>query len=532
MKFRQMPVLLSLLLTNAGVLAQTSTGGQLCFIPTGSTTPTSCIELPAGPPGPQGPKGDPGKDGAVGPIGPQGPQGVAGKDGAVGLQGPQGIQGTAGPTGPQGVAGKDGAVGPQGVAGKDGASGPQGVQGVAGKDGAAGPTGPQGIQGVQGAPGAQGSVGLAGAAGAPGPQGVAGPTGPAGSRGPTGPQGVEGPVGVQGPQGQQGPQGPTGATGNQGIQGIQGATGVPGPQGPKGPTGPTGTQGVQGIQGPQGPKGDTGPTGPTGPAADSSTVSVPPLAVVGPTGEDASQYTMTFDDEFNGTSLDTAKWNDHQWYENNNPTVNYAVENGALEIWPQRDSTGNFFDRTLTTDGKFSQAYGFYEIEAKLPYGKGTWPAFWLYGHPCETSSNTCRPEIDVMEAYAGGGPGSGWSDSNLHPNNYGMTLHQANPDYSVSNVPYATKMRDFSPFSTTPVDLSASFHKYGVKWDPMSITFYFDGKPIGTSYADTTSYYKQAMYLNLDLAFGSVSGTPDSTTPTGKSNAYVVNYIRVWKHN
>jgi len=37
-------------------------------------------------------------------------------------------------------------------------------------------------------------------------------------------------------------------------------------------------------------------------------------------------------------------------------------------------------------------------------------------------------------------------------------------------------------------------------------------------------------MYLMLDLWYGSASGTPDNSTPTGKSNSYEVNYIRAWK--
>jgi hypothetical protein len=239
----------------------------------------------------------------------------------------------------------------------------------------------------------------------------------------------------------------------------------------------------------------------------------------GPYGQTASQYTLTFSDEFNGTSLDTSKWNDHIWYEASHPTINYAVENGVLKIWP----VSPFVDRTIDTDGKFSQTYGYYEAEMKLNYGKGLWPAFWLYAHPADA-----RPEIDIMEAYPGGGPSSGWGDSNLHPINYGMTLHRANADYSFHQVPYATKYTDFKP----ALDLSAAFHKYAVKWTSTSITFYFDGAQIGPTYNYSDSYYNRPMYVLFDLWFGSVSGTPDGTTPTGKANSFQINYVRVWRQN
>jgi hypothetical protein len=239
----------------------------------------------------------------------------------------------------------------------------------------------------------------------------------------------------------------------------------------------------------------------------------------GPYGQNGSLYSLTFSDEFNGTSLDTTKWTDHQWYDSSDPNINYAVENGLLKIWP----VSPFVNRTLTTDGKFSQTYGYYEANMKLNVGKGCWPAFWLYAHPVDA-----RPEIDIMEAYPGGGPSSGWGDSNLHPVNFGLTLHRANADYSFHQVPYQHTYTEFKP----PIDLSAAFHIYGVKWTSTSITFYFDGQQLGPTYSYSDSYYNRPMYVLFDLWFGSASGTPDGTTPTGKPNSFQVDYVRVWQIN
>ncbi|HEY4542199.1 MAG TPA: family 16 glycosylhydrolase, partial [Noviherbaspirillum sp.] len=105
-----------------------------------------------------------------------------------------------------------------------------------------------------------------------------------------------------------------------------------------------------------------------------------PQSEVGPYGQDASKYTMSFADEFDN-GFDTKVWNSKIWYSDDNPTKNYAVEDGKLKIWPQRDASGKFFNRTIDTDGKFYQTYGYFEMEAKLPYGKGAWPAFWLLNH-------------------------------------------------------------------------------------------------------------------------------------------------------
>jgi beta-glucanase (GH16 family) len=224
-----------------------------------------------------------------------------------------------------------------------------------------------------------------------------------------------------------------------------------------------------------------------------------------PFGQAAGTYKLAFQDEFN--SLNTAVWNDTIWYEASNPTKNYAVSNGSLKIWPQRDASGKFFNRTIDTDGKYYQTYGFFEIEAKLPIGKGTWPAFWLFNH-----IGTRRPEIDVMEAYAGGGPNSGWSDANLHPTAYAPTV-------------WLDASRLAGTKTILTADLSAAFHKYALKWEPNKQTFYFDGREVYT----LNVTMPDPMYIMLDLWYGSASGTPDNTTPTGIGNSYEVNYVRAW---
>lgn len=219
-------------------------------------------------------------------------------------------------------------------------------------------------------------------------------------------------------------------------------------------------------------------------------------------------FTLAFSDEFNGTTLDTSKWNDKIWYETSNATKNYAVSNGSLKIWPQRDASGAFFNRTIDTDGKYYQTYGFFEIEAKLPIGKGTWPAFWLFNH-----IGSRRPEIDIMEAYAGGGPNSGWSDANYHPTAYASTIW-----IDAGNLGGTKTM--------VTSDLSAAFHKYALKWEAGMQTFYFDGKAVFSKAVSMPD----PMYLMLDLWYGSASGQPDGTTPTGIGNSYEINYVRAWK--
>jgi hypothetical protein len=83
----------------------------------------------------------------------------------------------------------------------------------------------------------------------------------------------------------------------------------------------------------------------------------PSTSTMSPFGQAATAYTLSFSEEFN-SGFNTARWNDHIWYETSNATKNYTVENGALKIWPQRDASGKFFNRTIDTDGKYYQTYG------------------------------------------------------------------------------------------------------------------------------------------------------------------------------
>lgn len=234
-----------------------------------------------------------------------------------------------------------------------------------------------------------------------------------------------------------------------------------------------------------------------------------------PVGQDPARYVLAFSEEFDN-GLNASLWNDHIWYEKSNPTKNYEVSNGTLKIWPERDATGKFVNRILDTDGHFSQAYGYYEMEVKLPMGKGVWPAFWLYNHLID---NSFFPEIDIMEAYPGGGAASGWSDKKLRPTAYGVTswpMGASGPRKGPSSGKMLTNLGD----------LSAGFHKYGLKWEAHKQTFYFDGKEM---YSVNVSM-SDPLYILFDIQFGSASGMPDDTTPSGKSNSLEINYVRTWK--
>lgn len=140
----------------------------------------------------------------------------------------------------------------------------------------------------------------------------------------------------------------------------------------------------------------------------------------------------------------------------------------------------------LTSARSFSFRYGYTEIEAKVPRGKGLWPGFWMLpvggGWP---------PEIDVLEVLGGDTDG------------YWATLHSGarRPDEEIQG-------------RVRAADLSRDFHTYGMLWKADEISWYLDGRKVFS--APTPSDFHVPMYLLIQLAVagGGWAGAPTKDTP------------------
>jgi beta-glucanase (GH16 family) len=147
----------------------------------------------------------------------------------------------------------------------------------------------------------------------------------------------------------------------------------------------------------------------------------------------------------------------------------------------------------ITTQPSFSQAFGYFEMRAKLPMGKGLWPAFWLL--PADLS---WPPEIDVMESIG--------DASEVY-----MTAH--------------SKLLD-RPADKYALDPDV-FHVYAVSWDPKQIIWYVDGREVKRQ--PTPPDMTKPMYMLANLAVGGGwPGDPDDTTefPARMS----IDYIRAYR--
>lgn len=234
---------------------------------------------------------------------------------------------------------------------------------------------------------------------------------------------------------------------------------------------------------------------------------------------------LLFDDEFDGNSLDLAKWYrcypyadesvgctngppyDLEWYWK----YNVSVSGGYLRLTAKKQNEHGYHYTSgfVVTGGSptappgFAFLYGYIEMRAKFPSGKGMWPAFWLL-----PTDGTWPPEIDAME-WQGGTPTIDYA-----------TIHwgkQVNGHHPSSGTAYDTKE-----------DLSKDFHTYGVDWQADSVTWYFDGIVV-KKFTDIKAIPHKPMYVLVDLAVGGWISFPDADTHFPAQ--MLVDYVRVWPH-
>ena len=160
----------------------------------------------------------------------------------------------------------------------------------------------------------------------------------------------------------------------------------------------------------------------------------------------------------------------------------------------------------LTTEKSFSQKYGRFEVNARLPEGgQGLWSAFWLLPSFDQWPEGVAvLPEIDVMENLG------------HQPNTYHTTLH-TNQTGELTSFPHD---------HTLKADLTQDFHLYSVVWTPESVSWYLDGKWMASH--PTPADYTRPVHFLLNLAVGgSWPGSPDASTEFPTS--FDIDYVRAW---
>ncbi len=244
-------------------------------------------------------------------------------------------------------------------------------------------------------------------------------------------------------------------------------------------------------------------------------------------------YKIVWQDEFNYEGEpDLTKWEyeigNHQWnngelqaYTRNKKNVYIKGGNLIIAAHKENDGDREYTSSRLVTKGKFSWKYGYFEIRAKLPRGKGSWPAVWMISD-----------SIIKGESW----PGCGEIDIIEHAGRFENLLL-----FSLHSEIHNHLNRDEQQYSTSYVEcdtVCSEFHIYGMEWTKEYIKYYVDDILTATYLKPKEEFLKfgqkswpfdQPFFLIINLAIGGLLGGQEVDCKYLPFE-FVIDYVRVYQ--
>jgi len=240
----------------------------------------------------------------------------------------------------------------------------------------------------------------------------------------------------------------------------------------------------------------------------------------------ALTYELVWADEFDyegapdpekwGYDVGGHGWGNHelQYYTKGD---NATVSDGILTIQARKEKVGqmDYTSSRLVTRQKGDWLYCKIEVSAKLPKGRGTWPAIWMLPTDWEYGDWPASGEIDIMEHV-------GYDQDVIVQSVHSTKYHAGNSKSSRYNIE----------------GVSDDFHTYAVEWLPDKLIFSVDGEEkytydpnkISTQPTKAIWPFDKRMHLLINLAFGGdwggARGVDDSYFPVD----YYIDYVRVYQ--
>lgn len=249
-------------------------------------------------------------------------------------------------------------------------------------------------------------------------------------------------------------------------------------------------------------------------------LSIPFLNIFGQT------YDLVWSDEFDYSGLpDEAKWNydvggsgwgnqELQYYTSKR-LQNARVEDGKLIIAAIRESYSglDYTSARLITKYKGDWLYGKIEISAKLPAGRGTWPAIWMLPTDWEYGGWPSSGEIDIMEHV-------GYDEGVVH-----ATVHTEAFNHTIGTQVGSTIQID---------DATSAFHVYAMEWTPVKMDFFVDGTKYFTFNKNSDDYKKwpfnKRFHLLLNIAVGGSWGGSQGVDVYAFPTQMEIEFVRVYQ--
>ncbi|TCJ20950.1 glycoside hydrolase family 16 protein [Nocardioides jejuensis] len=246
--------------------------------------------------------------------------------------------------------------------------------------------------------------------------------------------------------------------------------------------------------------------------------------------QSGENWSCSFVDNFSGTRLDTTKWvvqdSSVSGFMMNNACFdaaqNHALGGGFLKLSVTRKPAFNcdlpygtrgtqYMGGGISTYGKFSQAYGRFEVRMKVPNydGPGLHGGFWMNPQDRDYGIWPGSGEIDVAEWLSG-------------------TRDKAYPSLHYTG---STGLLDTGwDCSIGSADV---FHKYAVVWSPETIDFYYDGSLCFSRTWQPTDLAPPAPFDKpFTLALVAANGAGLNNAPTSDTpfpSTFTIDYVKAW---
>jgi beta-glucanase (GH16 family) len=249
----------------------------------------------------------------------------------------------------------------------------------------------------------------------------------------------------------------------------------------------------------------------------------PPSSQPAPATATLPGWRLIWADEFDAPGLpDSSRWTYEEGLIRNREAQYYTrrpenarVENGMLVIEARKEAHrgSQYTSASLTTEGRASWRYGRIEVRARVPQGRGMWPAIWTLGTNRRQVGWPMTGEIDIMEFV-------GFDPDTIHAN-----VHTAAFNHR-DKTGRGAKKHVPRPFDR--------FHLYAMEWtkDRIDVSVdgetYFTFRNTGNGVREWPFDAEQYLILNVAVggAWGGQRGIDDSIFP----QRFLVDYVRVYQ--
>ncbi|HEV7783184.1 MAG TPA: family 16 glycosylhydrolase [Chitinophagaceae bacterium] len=239
-------------------------------------------------------------------------------------------------------------------------------------------------------------------------------------------------------------------------------------------------------------------------------------------------YALAWADEFNGTTLSMSDWsfengdgcpgicgwgnNELEYYTGRPENLFFQDGKMIIEARKENYSGKNYTSSKILTRGKKTFKFGRFDIRAKLPKGKGIWPAFWLLPQNNVFGGWPKSGEIDLME----------------------MIGHEPNRSYGTLHFGPGPGSTQLGRNYTLPSGIfNDEFHVFSLEWKQDQIKWFIDGNIFSTytnaDFGSNNYPFNEDFFFIVNLAVGgNWPGGPDAATYFPQW--LIVDYIRVYQ--